>query len=61
MENEYYRAALARIEEKCPGKELLNKKEVAMITGRDHRTIDRHYPFTDGRIYITKLAQILSK
>ena len=59
-EPESYRENLERIIEKFPEKEMLSKTDVARLTGLDHRTVARLYPFKENYISIATLARRMS-
>lgn len=61
-ESEFYRDNLARVIERYPGHELLNKKEVSDFLGKDTRTICKMVPFNkEGYVSVATLARCISR
>ena len=59
-EKELFRDNLERLEEKFPGKELFNIKEVSEFCGIDYRTTKKLFTFKNNFISKMKLASELS-
>ena len=60
-ENEAYRDNLELIMEMFPDKKVLTIKDVVRSTGRDYRTVRKHFPFIEGMgISVATLARLLS-
>lgn len=60
-ESENFRPILERLDEKAPGKELLNQTEVGKILGIYRCTAAKRYPFRDGYISKVALARAMAK
>ncbi len=61
MQDIFYLDNLRMLEEKAPGKEVLNLKETAAILGfKDVRTVKKLYPFVNGYISLPTLARCLT-
>lgn len=60
-EKKAYRDNLELIMDMFPGKKVLTINEVVQYTGKNYRTVKKHFPFIDGLgISIATLARILS-
>ena len=55
-----YRDILERLDVAFPGKELLEKKDVAAWLGVDPRTVARRYKFPPGKVTKTQVARAVS-
>lgn len=56
-----YRDLLERLDEAFPGRELLQKQEIAAWLGIDPRTVARRYNFPPGRVTKTQVAMAVSR
>lgn len=52
-----FRILLERLDVAFPGKELLEKKDVAAWLGVDPRTVARRYKFPRGKVTKTQVAR----
>lgn len=55
-----YRDLLERLDVAFPGKELLEKKDIAAWLGVDPRTVARRYKFPRGKVTKTQVARAVS-
>lgn len=54
-----FRNMLEQLNLHFPGRELLTRQDVMKVTGYSLSSVQRHYPFKDGRIAKVKLARLM--